>query len=152
MVRAGSQSDVGMSTFALDPRLAADSLPLSELPLSSLRLMNDARWPWLILVPRVAAARELLDLNESDQAQLLREINRCSQALHRRCTPYKLNIAALGNVVAQLHVHVIARYTDDAAWPAPVWGQGTASPYSPDTLATRISELQAAIDDAGAAA
>src|SRR5690606_2924075 len=105
----------GMSRFALDPRLAADSRPLASLELCELRIMDDARWPWLLLVPRVPGATELLDLDPSRQSQLLQELDRSARAL-RACVPCdKLNIAALGNVVAQLHVHLIARRRDDAA-------------------------------------
>ncbi len=108
--------------YELDPQLAADTLPIAELPLSELRLMRDVRYPWLILVPRREAIRELLDLSREDQQLLLAEIDHCSRiarALHR---PDKLNIAALGNVVSQLHIHLIARFRDDPAWPRPVWG------------------------------
>jgi len=123
------------SPFFLDARLAAATLPLLEWPLSSLRLMNDARWPWLILVPRVAGMRDLVDLDAQQQATLWSDIARCSLALRKVCAPQKLNVAALGNVVAQLHVHVIARRETDPAWPAPVWGHGVALPYSDAALA-----------------
>jgi diadenosine tetraphosphate (Ap4A) HIT family hydrolase len=133
--------------FVLHDRLAADSRAVAELPLCMLRLMDDANYPWLILVPRLADARELLDLDAAQQAQLLAEINQASRLLRRLFSPHKLNIAALGNVVSQLHVHVVARYTDDAAWPAPVWGREPARPYSDDALAERIAALQRAIAD-----
>jgi diadenosine tetraphosphate (Ap4A) HIT family hydrolase len=131
--------------FALDARLGADSHAVAELPLCSLRLMDDANYPWLVLVPRSADARELLDLDAAQQAQLLAEVNDASRLLRRLFAPHKLNIAALGNVVAQLHVHVIARYTDDAAWPAPVWGRAPARPYATEALDERIAALRQAL-------
>lgn len=131
-----------MSGFALDPQLAADTRPVAPLPLSDVLLMNDASYPWLVLVPRVAGASELLDLAEGDRGQLWREIDIASQALRDLFTPDKLNIAALGNMVGQLHVHVIARFKDDAAWPKPVWGAQPATPYPPDALAERLELLR----------
>ena len=128
--------------FSLDPRLAADTRAVAELSLCELRLMNDARWPWLILVPQVAGARELIDLDVVAQRHLLSDIDAASRALERLYAPHKLNVAALGNVVEQLHVHVIARYRDDPAWPAPVWGRGAAEPYAQATLAQRLDELR----------
>ncbi len=122
-------------TFELDAVLAQDTHAVCELPLCSVRLMDDARFPWLVLVPRVSGARELMDLDETQRAPLWQEIARASEALRALCTPYKLNVAALGNVVEQLHVHVIGRFRDDAAWPRPVWGVGTAQPYVESVLA-----------------
>lgn len=116
----------------LHPRLAADCLRLGALPLCELLLMNDARYPWYILVPRREHVREIFELAEADQAQLLHESSRLSRAMAEALTPDKLNIAAIGNVVPQLHVHHVARFAGDAAWPAPVWGQGTPEPYGPD--------------------
>ncbi len=118
-----------MQAFHLDPQLARDSHAVCELRLCSLRLMDDARFPWLILVPRVDGARDIIDLDAADQTLLMAEIARISAVLREVCTPHKLNVAALGNVVAQLHVHVIARFENDAAWPRPVWGTGEAQPY-----------------------
>lgn len=128
--------------FALDPRLAADSHALASLELSELRLHADSSYPWLILVPRIAATRELIDLDPAQQHQLLTEINRCSHLLTRAFHPHKLNVAALGNVVEQLHVHVIARFRDDPAWPAPVWGRAPTVAYAPDALNARIKQLR----------
>ena len=108
--------------FALDPRLAGDTHRLARWPLCELLLMDDARYPWLILVPRIDGARELLDLDQAERAQLWQEIDAASRALRDAFAPDKLNIGALGNVVSQLHVHVIARYRHDDAWPGPVWG------------------------------
>lgn len=131
--------------FALHPQLFADTHAVCDLALCTVRLMDDARFPWLILVPRRPFLRELVDLEGEDQAALLKEINRASRILQRRCRPDKLNIAALGNVVPQLHVHVIARFSDDAAWPRPVWGVGAAEPYSPEALSPLLAELAAAL-------
>lgn len=128
--------------FALHPQLFADTHAVCDLALCTVRLMDDARFPWLILVPRRPFLRELVDLEGEDQAALLKEINRASRILQRRCRPDKLNIAALGNVVPQLHVHVIARFSDDAAWPRPVWGATPATAYAPGeakALAARLA-------------
>ncbi|MCK7594142.1 HIT family protein [Pseudomarimonas salicorniae] len=132
--------------YVLDDQLAHDSHPIAEMPLSSLRLMDDSNYPWLILVPRVAEARELIDLDPAQQAQLMEEVNRVSRVLKQLFRPHKLNIAALGNLVPQLHVHLIARYRDDPAWPAPVWGRIHARPYEPEALVQRVRELRAAVD------
>ena len=121
-----------MTAFNLDPRLRDDSIPVADLGLCSLRLMDDRRFPWLLLIPRRPGCVELLDLQAEDQAQLGREILAVSGALKDRLQPDKLNVAALGNQVAQLHVHVIARFRDDAAWPGPVWGVGQALPWGED--------------------
>ena len=134
-----------MTTFGLDPRIAATSHPIAEWPLSSLRLADDARWPWLLLVPRVDGARELIDLSADQQAALLEEINRCSRLLLGLFVPDKLNVGALGNVVPQLHVHVVARRRDDPNWPGPIWGHGTPQPYSASALAERLSALREAL-------
>lgn len=132
-----------MAAFELDPRLAGDSLPVIDLQLCSLRLMNDRRFPWLLLVPRRAACVELLDLAAQDQDQLWREILSVSQALKQILNPDKLNVAALGNQVAQLHVHVIARYRQDAAWPGPVWGVGQATPWAEEAAGLMAALRQA---------
>lgn len=133
--------------FPLDPRLAADTHPIGEMPLSRLLLMDDARHPWLILVPRIAGARELMDLDGGDRAALLDEITAVSRTLETLLRPDKLNVGALGNVVAQLHVHVIARYADDANWPQPVWGRGERVPYAAADAAARVAELRAALKE-----
>ena len=132
-------------SFALDPRLAADTHAIGALPFSELLLMDDARFPWVILVPRIAGARELIDLDEGDQRLLLGEIDRVARALESLLHPDKLNIAALGNVVPQLHVHVIARFTGDTAWPNPVWGRGERVAYGQRERAARIAALRTAL-------
>lgn len=118
------------STFSLHPQLATDTVPVGDLPLSRVLLANDANYPWLILVPRRSALTEIIDLEENDQVQLLAEITATARALKAITECDKLNIAALGNVVAQLHVHVIARRQNDAAWPKPVWGAVPATTYA----------------------
>lgn len=136
--------------FDLHERLAADTAEVARLELSLVRLMRDARWPWLILVPARAGITELHQLDAADRALLVEEIATVSRALERRFAPDKLNVGALGNLVPQLHVHVIARRRDDAAWPGPVWGVGTAEPYDDATLAATVAGLRA--DIAGAVA
>jgi len=116
-------------TFSLHPQLNADTTPVGDLPLTRVLLMNDANYPWLILVPRLPGVSEIIDLEENAQIQLTAEIARVSTALKALTACEKLNVAALGNVVPQLHVHVIARRRDDAAWPKPVWGVAPAKPY-----------------------
>lgn len=130
-----------MSEWRLDPRLADDSHPVAQLPLCELRLMDDSHHPWLVLVPRVEGATELIDLQEAQQQALLREVSQVSRLLREHFAPDKLNVAALGNVVPQLHVHVIARYTADIAWPKPVWGQAAMRSYTPEALVERIATL-----------
>jgi len=132
-----------MSSFTLDPRIAADSTFLIPLGLSDLRLMNDARYPWLLLVPRVEAT-ELIDLDPEDRTRLLDEITEVAAALRQATACHKLNIAALGNVVRQLHVHIIARFTGDAAWPKPVWGVGETVAYGPGERDKLIAKTLAA--------
>lgn len=129
----------------LHPQLADDTHPLAHWPLCEVRLMDDAHHPWLILVPRVEDAVDITDLDAAQQAALMREIDRAARALQAAVKPHKLNVAALGNVVPQLHVHVIARYRDDIAWPRPVWGTATAQPYSPEELVERVALLGAAL-------
>ncbi len=116
--------------FALHKRLAADCIVVGDFPLCRLLLMNDANYPWFIMVPRREEVREIYELSEDDQSQLLWESCYLSQRMVEVFKADKLNVAALGNVVAQLHIHHIARYTTDAAWPAPVWGQLPARPYA----------------------
>lgn len=133
-----------MTGWTLHPQLDTDTHPVVRWPLCDVRLMDDANHPWLILVPRVAGATELVDLDPPAHAQLMVEITRASHALQAVHAPHKLNVAALGNAVEQLHVHVIARYRHDNAWPRPVWGVADARPYAPDLLAETVARLQAA--------
>jgi diadenosine tetraphosphate (Ap4A) HIT family hydrolase len=128
--------------YELHPQLAADSHPLASLALCDLRLMDDANYPWLVLVPRVAGARELIDLGTDQRRQLSDEIDLAARLLRDVFRPFKLNVAALGNLVPQLHVHAIARFEGDPAWPAPVWGRVAARPYEPEALVERMQALQ----------
>lgn len=130
--------------FALHPRLEADTVPVCDLDLSRVLLMDDAAWPWLILVPRRAGLRELIDLPREARHLLEDEIALASRVLLSLYCPDKLNVAALGNVVEQLHVHVIARHIGDPAWPAPVWGRQAATPYPFERRETRLEELREA--------
>jgi diadenosine tetraphosphate (Ap4A) HIT family hydrolase len=130
--------------FTLDPRLAADTLPVAVWPLCDVRLIADARFPWLVLVPQRPGISEMLDLAPDDRRQLSAEIDRAAAGLRRAVACDKLNIAALGNVVAQLHVHVIARRKTDACFPKPVWGQGLPEPYEPEAAQALIRRLNAA--------
>lgn len=131
-----------MSGFVLDQRLQADSAFIADGPLSQIRLMNDARFPWLLLVPRVAGASEWIALDGSQQRLLLAEINQAGALLQAEPGVSKLNIGALGNIVRQLHIHLVGRHEGDAAWPGPVWGSGPAQPHAPDALAARVAEWQ----------
>jgi diadenosine tetraphosphate (Ap4A) HIT family hydrolase len=115
--------------FELSPRLAADSIFLTDWPLCQLRLMDDARFPWLILVPRRPGLEEWTELSRDDQVALSAEIAQAGRGLAQMFRPKKLNVGALGNIVRQMHVHVIARFETDAAWPGPVWGQGNRVSY-----------------------
>ena len=131
--------------YALHPQLATDTHPVAALALCDLRLMDDSNYPWLVLVPRVADARELIDLGEDQRRQLSDEIDLTSRLLRDAFRPFKLNVAALGNLVPQLHVHVIARFEQDPAWPRPVWGMTAARPYAPEQLVRRIRQLQSSL-------
>lgn len=125
--------------FLLDPRLAADTVFVADGPLSQVRLMDDARFPWLVLVPRVADVSEWIDLDGGQQRLLLAEINQLSQLLRAEPAVSKLNIGALGNIVRQLHVHLVGRHPGDAAWPGPVWGSGSAQRFVPETLQQHVA-------------
>lgn len=138
-----------MSDFALHPRLAADTFPVGDLPLCRVLLMNDAQYPWCVLVPRRENAREIYLLEEADQLQLWRESARLSRALMQAFSGHKLNVAALGNVVPQLHLHHIVRYPGDPAWPGPVWGRHPPKPYADAQRGERIAALRAALPDLG---
>jgi diadenosine tetraphosphate (Ap4A) HIT family hydrolase len=128
--------------WALDPQLAADTFAVGDLALSRVLLSNDANYPWLILVPRLPALVELIDLEENAQIQLMAEIAAAARALKSITGCEKLNIAALGNQVPQLHVHVIARRHADVAWPKPVWGAVPPGTYDPKLRAGLVDALQ----------
>ena len=127
--------------FQLDKRLQADTVLIADWPLSRVLLMNDARYPWLILVPRRAGASELFDLAPDDRRILGEEIARAGERLKAITGCAKINTGALGNIVAQLHVHIVARRPGDAAWPGPVWGSGPAIPYEPGEMAAFLTRL-----------
>ncbi|WP_342653415.1 HIT domain-containing protein [Pseudomonas sp. F3-2] len=128
--------------FVLDPRLMQDTLPVGDFPLCRLLLSNDSNYPWFILVPRRADISEVFELSESEQTQLWKETSQLAQILSELFSADKMNVAALGNVVKQLHMHVIVRHIGDAAWPAPVWGKMAASPYSTGEVADIMSRLK----------
>jgi diadenosine tetraphosphate (Ap4A) HIT family hydrolase len=132
--------------FTLDPRLQADTVPLASLDMCNVLLMNDARFPWLIVVPREAGLVEISDLGDQAQQRLWREVNRAALVLRDVAPCDKLNIGALGNMVRQLHIHVVARRHDDAAWPGPVWGHGRAEAYTEVELQSRIALLRHRLD------
>lgn len=121
-----------MTHFSLDERLAADSLPFCQTEMSLLRVSRDARFPWLILIPQRAGLVDLADLTPDDEARVVADLRAASLALRATTQCHKLNVASLGNMVRQLHVHIIARFESDPAWPGPVWGVGEAEPL--DTL------------------
>jgi diadenosine tetraphosphate (Ap4A) HIT family hydrolase len=130
-------------SFVLDARLAADTVPVGDLALSRLLLMDDARFCWLILVPRQENLSELIDLDAHKRAVLMEEIAAVSEVLRRRPDVDKINVGALGNIVRQLHIHIVARRIGDAAWPGPVWGAGAPQRYEP----RRARELAADLKD-----
>lgn len=131
-----------MDDWSLNRQLEQDTINIGDLPLSRVLVVNDANYPWLMLVPRRVDAKDLIDLNEVEQSQLMSEINRVARALQDITKPDKLNIAALGNVVPQLHVHVIARRTSDPAWPRPVWGVVPPLAHDPQEIEHFIRALR----------
>ncbi|HSB96115.1 MAG TPA: HIT domain-containing protein [Spongiibacteraceae bacterium] len=128
--------------FELHTQLAKDCVLLGDLPLCRVLLMNDALYPWLILVPRREQIAEIFQLSRIDQQQLMDEASSMGSALAGHFRADKMNVAALGNMVPQLHLHVIVRYRGDTAWPRPVWGVAPAELYSDELLAQRLQELQ----------
>ena len=129
-------------SFALDPRLAADTREIGDLPLSRALLMNDARYPWIILVPRRAGLIEIADLDRTERAQWVEEMTETAQILRALPEVEKINLGALGNIVRQLHGHVVGRRAGDSAWPGPVWGSGPALAYETTQLANRLDWLK----------
>lgn len=134
--------------FDLDPRLAAETVLVTRWPLSRVLLQDDARFPWLILVPQRAGLSELFELEAGDRAQLAQEMDFAARALKAETGALKINVGALGNIVRQLHVHVVARREGDAAWPGPVWGKGTREPMAADARAAFLAKMQARLGDA----
>ncbi len=131
--------------FQLHERLARDSFPVTDLPLCSVRLMDNKLFPWVLLVPQVAGAREWIDLSREQQHQLSDEIAVVSHIFQALVTPDKLNIGALGNQVPQLHIHLIARYQGDKAWPNPVWGAASEA-YKDEEARRFIYDLRSALE------
>jgi diadenosine tetraphosphate (Ap4A) HIT family hydrolase len=136
--------------FTLDPAFPATSEAVGDLALCHVRLQADARFPWLVLIPRVHRARELEDLPPNERAALMEEVVRAGEAVRdlgaaRGWRVEKLNVGALGNVTSQLHVHVVGRRAGDAAWPGPVWGAGAAEAYRPDDLALALAAARRAL-------
>ena len=128
--------------FALDSRLAAATLPVGDMALSSVLLQNDSRFPWLVLVPRRPGLVELTDLDDGDYRTLTDEIRLATRVMLALASPDKVNVAAIGNVVAQMHVHVVGRFRSDPAWPGPVWGFGTPAPYPHHAAAALVERAQ----------
>jgi len=131
--------------WSLHPQLARDTVLVGDLALARVLAMNDANYPWLVLVPRRAGAVEIIDLDEADRGCLMAEIAQVSAALKRLTTCDKLNVAAIGNIVPQLHLHVVARRTGDAAWPKPVWGAVPARLHAAGELDTFVAGMRRAL-------
>ncbi|MBP0049654.1 HIT domain-containing protein [Marinobacterium sp. AK62] len=128
--------------FELDPRLVTDTIAIGDFPLCRLLLMNDSQYPWFILVPRRAGVTEIYHLPASEQQQLIQEASELSETLADLFQARKMNVATLGNMVPQLHMHVIARRESDPAWPGPVWGKVPAVPYTDEALAQVRGKLE----------
>lgn len=133
--------------FELDSRLEQDTVSLGDFPLCRLLLMNDRQYPWFILVPRREEVSELFQLDAADQQALWQETTSLAETLKDTFGADKMNVATLGNVVGQLHMHVIARRRDDAAWPAPVWGKLPAQPYTQEQIAAIRQKLELVLTD-----
>jgi len=131
-----------MPDFELHPQLAADTVSVATWPLCEVLLLTDANYPWLVLVPARTGLRDFHELSPDDMVTAGREISRASEALVALFTPDKINVAALGNMVPQLHIHVVARFTDDVAWPNPIWGVAPALAYAPAALEARLADLR----------
>jgi len=136
-----------MNSFQLDARLATDTVFIAAFSLCEIRLMNDSRWPWLILVPMIQDAEEIHDLSPVEQAQIATETAFAATALKTHTNCAKINTGALGNIVRQLHIHVIARNENDPNWPGPVWGYGVRQEYGDTELAETVERMQKALAD-----
>ncbi|MBL4739429.1 MAG: HIT domain-containing protein, partial [Sneathiella sp.] len=128
--------------FTLHPRLKADTILIQKLTVSSLYLLNDSRYPWVVIVPERDALTELHDLTPADYTAVMEEVRHLSRVLFDCFNPKKINVGALGNLVPQLHIHIIARQIEDHAWPGPVWGVGEAIPYTQKSCEQCISEIR----------
>lgn len=133
-------------TFELHPTLANDSVEIARLDLCRVLLIRDRTYPWVVLVPERENLRDLDDLNEVDRVQAMAEIDRVSKALKDVYQPHKINVAALGNVVEQLHIHVIARFVDDPAWPGPVWGAVDPTDYDNEACTQAVERIRLALN------
>lgn len=131
-----------MTDFVLHHRLKADTFHVASLPLCELLMMNDNQYPWFILVPRQIDCQEIYQLSPEDRSQLMNESCLLASILQEQFKPQKLNIATIGNLVPQLHMHHVCRYSTDASWPAPVWGKFPPQAFNPEIASTRISQLQ----------
>jgi diadenosine tetraphosphate (Ap4A) HIT family hydrolase len=132
-----------VSTFTIDDRLLKSTEWVADLPLCRLFLQNDTRYPWFVLVPRIADVTEIYQLADADQTQLISEISSMSRYLKEELSVHKVNVGALGNVVPQLHIHVLGRDPSDATWPNPVWGVGAAERYTAEALEEGVQRAQA---------
>lgn len=141
-MRAYDREAEQVENFVLHTRLAADCHPVGEMPLSTVLLLDDARYPWVVLVPRRAAIREIHELLPDDRQALLEESCRLGAFMMQAFAGDKLNLGALGNLVPQLHLHHVVRFAGDPAWPGPVWGHSAAEPYAPAQLSQRLGLLQ----------
>lgn len=128
--------------FSLDPKLEQDTLEIGAFDLCSVRLMNDARYPWIILVPQRDTVTEVYQLTEQEQIQLTKESSFVAKKLADLVSADKINIAALGNVVSQLHIHHVARFKQDETWPDPVWGKGKATRYSQQEIDIIVGQFK----------
>ena len=129
--------------FTLDAQLQADTIDIGHLELCQVLLAKDANYPWLILVPKCKNITEIYQLSDQEQLQLMQEVSYVAKQMETHFLAEKMNVAALGNVVSQLHLHVIARFSSDPAWPAPVWGKHQARPYEKDDLEATVNSLKA---------
>lgn len=136
----------GSQSFVLHPKLAEDTIPLGESRLCEVRLMNDSHWPWVLLVPRVADIREIYQLPQAQQHRLAEESALLGEGMMKAFAGDKLNVAALGNMVPQLHLHHIIRHEGDPAWPGPVWGRLTPTPHDEQAIADFTARLQPVLD------
>jgi len=133
--------------YKLHPKLAQDTFSIGEYELSEVRLMNDTRYPWVILVPKRLNVDEIYQLDEQEQQRLIYESSFTAQQMMQLFSAEKMNVAAIGNVVEQLHLHHVARFTTDVTWPLPVWGIGEALAYSDVAAKAMLSQLRRALDD-----
>lgn len=140
---AGSHADG--TAWKLHPQLLADSIPIIELPICAVRLLDDARFPWIMLIPRIAGLTQWLDLPLDVAHRVLDELHQAQQIMQQMFSPGRMNVAAIGNQVDQLHIHCVARFSNDAAWPGVVWGHSTRQPYSPLDRLIRANAIAAGL-------